>query len=384
MFRISFFQVNQLVSKTRNAFRARDLFLHDGASLRRVHLSARAQAIGASVASATIGLSLFATAQIAGAAPMITAALAHDTQVSQMQHKVAAMQADLAGLKVEAAAHAARVDQKQAFLAAILTGEGSPVMPASATDTTTMAAPVTAPLQAVESRQTVMAAQVMAIVDARYAATTASFRKMGITPRQAKGRTVSAMGGPFEPVDTTATKGVADPQFRALFQSWKRLDRLQQGTIAIPSSMPVQSMTFTSGFGVRSDPFRGSAAMHAGVDMPGPTGTNIYATADGIVARSEWSGGYGNLVEIDHGRGIQTRYGHLSSSVVHAGQRVKRGELIARMGSTGRSTGSHLHYEVRLDGHAVNPMPFLQSASYLAAIPIRSSNKQLAMGGPAQ
>lgn len=384
MFRMTFLELSELASKARNAFRARDLFLHDGSSLRRIHLSARAQALGASVISATIGLSLFATAQIAGATPIVTAALAHDAQVSQMQHKVAAMQSDLAKLKIEAAAHAARIDQKQAFLTAILTGKGSPIMPASANSATATAGSINAPLRAVEGRQTAMAALTMAVVDAQYAATTASLRKMGIAPRQLKGRDVSAMGGPFEPIDTTASKGQADPQFRALFQSWKRLDRLQQGTIAIPSLKPVQTMTFTSGFGVRSDPFRGSAAMHAGVDMPGPMGTNVYATADGIVARSEWSGGYGNLVEIDHGRGIQTRYGHLSASLVHAGQRVKRGDLIARMGSTGRSTGSHLHYEVRLDGHAVNPMPFLQSATYLAAIPARSGNKQLAMGGPAQ
>lgn len=384
MFRTSFSEISGLVSKARNAFRARDVFLHDGSTLRRIHISARAQALGASVASATIGLSIFAAAQITGAAPMITTALAHDAQLSRMQHQVAAMKTDMAALSHEAAAHAARIDQRQAFLTAILTGKGNPVLPASAGAPTAMAAPIIAPLKAAESRQTALASQAMTVVEARYAATAASLRKMGIAPRQLKGRDVSAMGGPFEPIDTTATKGQADPQFRALFQSWKRLDQLQRGTIAIPSLKPVEMMTFTSGFGVRSDPFRGSAAMHAGVDMPGPMGTSVYATADGVVSRSEWSGGYGNLVEIDHGRGIQTRYGHLSASLVHAGQRVKRGDLIARMGSTGRSTGSHLHYEVRLDGHAVNPMPFLQSATYLAAIPARSGNKQLAMGGPAQ
>ncbi|MBA3895910.1 MAG: M23 family metallopeptidase, partial [Sphingomonadaceae bacterium] len=156
----------------------------------------------------------------------------------------------------------------------------------------------------------------------------------------------------------------------------------QQGIVAIPSQRPVDVVTFTSGFGVRTDPFRGGAAMHAGVDMPGPIGTSIYATADGIVGRAEWANGYGNLVELEHGRGIQTRYGHLSAILVQPGQRVKRGQLIARMGSTGRSTGSHLHYEVRLDGHAVNPMPFLQSANYLTAMNARAGTK-VAMGGPA-
>ena len=109
--------------------------------------------------------------------------------------------------------------------------------------------------------------------------------------------------------------------------------------------------------------------MHAGIDLAGPIGTPIYATADGIVSDAGCnSGGYGNLVKIDHGRGIETRYGHLSAILVSAGQRVARGQQIGRMGSTGRSTGSHLHYEVRIDGRAVNPIPFMKSTDYLLAM----------------
>jgi len=122
--------------------------------------------------------------------------------------------------------------------------------------------------------------------------------------------------------------------------------------------------------------------MHRGVDLAGPVGTPIYAAADGIVDRAGWANGYGNLVEIDHGKAIQTRYGHLSAILVSPGQRVHRGDLIARMGSTGRSTGSHLHYEVRLDGHAVNPVPFLQSSDYMLAVQKRAGQAEMAMGGP--
>jgi murein DD-endopeptidase MepM/ murein hydrolase activator NlpD len=107
--------------------------------------------------------------------------------------------------------------------------------------------------------------------------------------------------------------------------------------------------------------------MHAGVDIPGPVGTPIYATADGMISNADRRGGYGNMVEINHGKGIATRYGHLSKILVADGQRVTRGQLIALMGSTGRSTGPHLHYEVRIDGHAVNPIPFLTTADYLLA-----------------
>ena len=380
----SLFADGGLVSRVRRTFRARDIFVHDGSTLRRIHISSRVQTVGASVATAAIGLSLFATAQIAGATPMIAAAVTRSVEVSRMQHQVATMQSQMAALKHVAAAHAARLEQRQAFLAAIVTGKGNPVMPASAPmDSTAMAEPIVAPFKAVEGHQNALAAQAVAMVEARYQATTDSLHKLGVAPNQLNSAKMPAMGGPYEPVDGTTAKAQPDPTFRALFQSWKRLDALQQGMIAIPSQRPVDSVTFTSGFGVRSDPFRGSAAMHAGVDIPGPIGSNIYATADGVVGRSEWAGGYGNLVEIDHGRGIQTRYGHLSASLVQPGQRVKRGQLIARMGSTGRSTGSHLHYEVRLDGHAVNPMPFLQSATYLASMPART-NASAAMGGPDQ
>ena len=173
-----------------------------------------------------------------------------------------------------------------------------------------------------------------------------------------------------------------DSRFHALFLSWKKTDtRSAVGNIAVPSSKPVNAANYTSGFGVRSDPFRGSAAMHAGIDLAGPLGTPVYATADGVVDRAEWSGGYGNMVEIDHGRGIQTRFGHLSRILVQAGQHIRRGMVIALMGSTGRSTGSHLHYEVRIDGHAVNPVPFLQSADYVTAMEARTA-ATLAQGGP--
>lgn len=200
------------------------------------------------------------------------------------------------------------------------------------------------------------------------------------TPKAASAATMAkpGVGGPME----VAPK--ADPQFRAMFNSWKRLDAEQPNLVAIPSAKPVNlGISLSSGFGVRSDPFRGGAAMHSGVDIPGPVGTPIYATADGIVGRSGWVGGYGNLVELDHGKGIQTRYGHLSSIIVAAGTRVKRGQLIGLMGSTGRSTGSHLHYEVRLDGRAVNPTPFLRTDGYLLAMERRASGN-VALGGPSK
>ena len=200
-----------------------------------------------------------------------------------------------------------------------------------------------------------------------------------------------ATGGPFEAAASVtgdvATANTADTangaQYRALFQTWKKLDTVETTVIAIPSAQPVANVHFTSNFGVRSDPFRGVAAMHSGVDSPGPLGTPVYATADGMVARAERSGGYGNLVEVNHGKGIETRYGHLSKILVAPNTKVVRGQLIGLMGSTGRSTGSHLHYEVRIEGRAVNPMPYLQVAdTMLASQDGAMKAQQVAVGGP--
>jgi murein DD-endopeptidase MepM/ murein hydrolase activator NlpD len=189
---------------------------------------------------------------------------------------------------------------------------------------------------------------------------------------------------------TAASAETADAEYKALFQSWKKMDAVgqgapaDQGSMSVPSIKPVQNLQFTSVYGVRSDPFRGTAAMHAGVDIPGPVGTPIYATADGVVGRSGWVGGYGNLVELEHGRGLQTRYGHLSKITVAPGTRVTRGQVIGLMGSTGRSTGSHLHYEVRMDGRAVNPVPYLDSAQYASNMKqrVNAMSAPIALGGP--
>jgi murein DD-endopeptidase MepM/ murein hydrolase activator NlpD len=244
-------------------------------------------------------------------------------------------------------------------------------------------APSNADVARMERELASMQADVAVIKEAaqrRYQFTAREVRRLGLDPSRLQAAT--GVGGPFEPVEAVRA---ADPNFKALFNSWTRLDQLEQGTVAIPSAEPVHGTNFTSGYGVRSDPFKGRAAMHAGIDLAGAIGTPIYATADGIVGRSEWnSGGYGNLVELDHGHGIQTRYGHLSKSLVSAGQKVRRGDMIALMGSTGRSTGSHLHYEVRIDGKAVNPVPFLQSTSYLQSVQQRAAAAtRIAIGGPA-
>jgi murein DD-endopeptidase MepM/ murein hydrolase activator NlpD len=177
----------------------------------------------------------------------------------------------------------------------------------------------------------------------------------------------------------TSALGPADVGFSNLFTSLQRLDGQAKASNNIPSGRPVAKLSLTSNFGVRSDPFNGGARMHKGIDIPGPTGTPIYATADGIVSRAGWASGYGNLVQISHGGGMETRYGHMSKLIVAANSYVHRGQLIGLMGSTGRSTGSHLHYEVRVDGQAINPIPFVAGPDYLVAM---NTKPPVAMGGP--
>lgn len=130
----------------------------------------------------------------------------------------------------------------------------------------------------------------------------------------------------------------------------------------LPSLWPVNGRLM-GGYGVRSDPFSGEGAMHTGVDISAPQGTAVHVTADGIVIHAGWNGGYGRCVIVDHGNNYQTWYAHLSRMDVIEGQEIRQGEVLGAVGTTGRSTGSHLHYEVRIGSTPVNPYRFLQRAS---------------------
>ncbi|GMN03401.1 M23 family metallopeptidase [Erythrobacter sp. MTPC3] len=156
-----------------------------------------------------------------------------------------------------------------------------------------------------------------------------------------------------------------DPRFRQLFASWSALDSagpgspMEQPTVAVPSRMPLAGARMTSDYGMRNHPVLRKRARHNGVDLAAPTGTPIYATADGVIGRADWFSSYGLYISIDHGADLETRYAHMSRLAVAAGEYVQKGDVIGYVGSTGRSTGPHLHYEVRVDGVAVNPIPYM-------------------------
>nr|WP_217359279.1 M23 family metallopeptidase [Ruegeria arenilitoris] len=179
-------------------------------------------------------------------------------------------------------------------------------------------------------------------------------------------RGYSGMGGPLTPISfSTRGEDLTPDEIRAnvLLQQMDQLNLYRIAAEKAPFANPVSSVVrFTSGFGTRRDPKTGGRRMHNGVDFAGPQGTDIFATADGVVTHAGWQSGFGRMVKIRHAFGIETLYAHNTKIRVKVGQRVSRGEHIADMGSTGRSTGTHLHYEVRVNGKPVNPMTYIKAA----------------------
>ncbi|MEM0921802.1 MAG: DUF5930 domain-containing protein [Pseudomonadota bacterium] len=176
-------------------------------------------------------------------------------------------------------------------------------------------------------------------------------------------RDYSGAGGLFEPVEEgDQAEFEADARIAALMSDLERVNLMRLAADRLPFGRPTVGARLTSGFGLRRDPFRGRTAMHNGVDFAAPRGTPIFATANGVVTFSGRQRGYGIVVKIKHAFGFETLYAHLSRSRVKVGDHVERGDRIADMGSTGRSTGTHLHYEIRIDKEPVNPAKFIEAA----------------------
>ncbi|WP_171240593.1 DUF5930 domain-containing protein [Ruegeria sp. HKCCA5491] len=195
------------------------------------------------------------------------------------------------------------------------------------------------------------------------------FRKAGMpTDRiiEEVRRGYSGMGGPLTPISfSTRGEELTPDEIRAntLLQQMDQLNLYRIAAEKAPFASPVNAVVrFTSGYGTRRDPKTGGRRMHNGADFAGAHGTDIFATADGVVTHAGWQSGFGRLVKIKHAFGIETLYAHNTKIKVKVGQRVSRGDHIADMGSTGRSTGTHLHYEVRVNGKPVNPMTYIKAA----------------------
>ena len=182
------------------------------------------------------------------------------------------------------------------------------------------------------------------------------------------GKSDSAMGGPFIPLKLDPSASPFERELSRAQDAVVTLDRARRALPFLPLRKPMPGAPdVTSGFGYRLDPFLGRAALHSGIDFRGDYGSAIRATAGGLVVTAGMNGGYGNMVEIDHGNGLSTRYAHMSAISVTEGMTITTGTIVGRLGSTGRSTGPHLHYEVRVNDDAIDPLRFLKAGRQLAA-----------------
>lgn len=355
-----------LWSRFKGLFPDHELHIRSGGKLRFFRISSKLQirvvsiaALGAfawlAVTLAMVGL------QVKGASDRI-ALDEREQQVTQTEARVAAYRGSVED-------QVARVEQRQAVLDALIRrhfgnleiedGEAGTAEDSPDADETGVGIPEAAALQALEQHQVAFARALRGAVEARTRQTAEAIREFGLDPRVMSRQ---AQGGPLQPIRTVMTlNGAIDSEIADLEIALNRLAVMEISLRAIPSAKPTAYGSMSSPFGLRRDPFTRGRAMHSGIDFRGSTGQGILATGPGRVSFAGWKGGYGRTIEIDHGAGVITRYAHLSGLNVRVGEQVDRGDRIGRMGSSGRSTATHLHYEVRINGRAVNPRPLLEA-----------------------
>ena len=223
--------------------------------------------------------------------------------------------------------------------------------------------PAASELAKFEARQLAFAKKLTRAAQKRTEEAEMAIRNFGLNPDKLAANLGDgdAMGGPLIPLFDSDDD--IHPTLERLSNALQRMDTLERTLLAIPSAMPANILNMSSNYGYRRDPFTGAGSMHNGIDFKGPHAEPILAAATGTVTHAGWQSGYGKTVEITHGNGLMTRYAHLSRINVTTGQKVEQGLQVGAMGSTGRSTGTHLHFEVRLNGRAINPRPFLETNS---------------------
>jgi murein DD-endopeptidase MepM/ murein hydrolase activator NlpD len=356
----------------RRWFPDREFFMRSQGQVRFIRISSRVQIAAAAAAVALLagwGVSMGAMAwsQYRAQADRATL-LEREARVAKSEERLDAYGSDLEGVKDD-------LVKRQEFLEAMVpmlpddvradeTVSNSSDEAAKTIDKVGALLPQARGLAEIEARQLAFAERLTRYADRRAMRAEQAIRTLGLDPRtMLRNADRQAMGGPLEILATSAN-GDIDPRFERLGLSLARMAALEQSLDGIPQVSPASRLQtqLSSGFGYRRDPFTSRAAMHSGLDFKGPVGAPIFAAAEGRIRFVGRKQGYGNVVEIDHGNGVMTRYAHLSRFAAKAGQPVEAGEVIAALGNTGRSTGPHLHFEVRINDRAVNPRPFLEKA----------------------
>ena len=363
------------MARMRGWFPEREFIMRSEGHVRFVRISSRVQMTAAGIVAGLLIVWVMTMAAVA-IRPLLeqrynSALLNREAKVTSAENRIAAYRKDVEDVAEDLARRQAFIEQMVKTHVGDLPADaraGETVSDSRAEASKTVrkvsaVAPEAVPLARLEADQLAFAERLTRFADRKSAAAEAAMRRLGLNPKRmiATLDDRSAMGGPLIAL-LPSTERSFDPRFRRLGLSLARMDALQRGLQGIPQVIPAASKHISSGFGYRTDPINGGPAFHAGLDFKGPTGAPIYAAARGKIVFAGRHAGYGNSVEIDHGNGLRTRYAHMSAFRARVGESVRAGQLIGAVGSTGRSTGPHLHFEVRLNGQPINPRPLLEVA----------------------
>ena len=361
-------------ARLRTWFHDREFFMRSQGQVRFIRFSARAQMIAAAAVAALLVVWLVTMAGMAVSQYISTrdrlALLDREAKVASSESRVASYRRGLDGV-------ASDLEKRQDFIEKMVgtlpsdvrsgeTVSDSSTAAAQTIDKVSAAVPEAAGLARLEARQLAFVERMTRFADRRSADAAARIRKLGLNPGVMLARLDSkaAMGGPLMKL-ATAADGSLDPRFQRFGLSLARMEALERGLLSIPQVSPTAAPYVSSSYGYRADPFTGGGAFHAGLDFPAHMGAPIYAAARGTVSFVGQKQGYGNVIEVTHGNGLMTRYAHMSGFRAQVGQAVGAGEQIGLVGNTGRSTGPHLHFEVRINDQPVNPRPFLEALPHV-------------------
>lgn len=355
-------------------FPDREFFMRSQGQVRFIKVSSRIQIAGATFVVAissfwAVSMAVMAVSQYTSQSARM-ALLQREAKVESAESRLNAYRDDLDGTVVEIDSRMDFIEQATETLDLPVVEPGDGTVSDSSDEAAETVAkvgaavPEAAELAKIEARQLAYVESLTRYADIRSARAASAIRQLGLNPDLMLRASRLAVGGPLELLSTNRD-GSLDPRFERLGLSLARMEALEHSLDGIPQFLPAARWSISSGFGYRRDPFTGRAAMHPGLDFRAGYGSPIYAAARGTVTFVGRKTGYGNVVEISHGNGLMTRYGHMSAFRAKVGQDVAAGDVIGAIGSTGRSTGPHLHFEVRVNDRAVNPRPFLEKAPHV-------------------
>ena len=364
-----------LLERVRGWFPDREFFMRSNGHVRFIRLSAQFQM---RVAGAIAGAIFLWAAMMAWM--VIGQAIAAYNQVSLLEREAAVATAEsrVAQYRSGLGTVASDLAKRQDFIEKSVEGAIGPLPRTAPSGTVSdsteeagktvrkisMILPEATGLAQVEARQLAFIEALTRFADTRAARAETAIRRLGLNPATIAASDRSAMGGPLIPM-MTGPGNTLDPRFARFGASLARMNAMEQALVRIPNTLPASLEYISSGFGYRVDPFTGGGAFHAGLDFRGPIGAPILAAAAGSVSFTGVKQGYGNCVEISHGNGLLTRYAHMSRIAARVGESVGPGAVIGAIGSTGRSTGPHLHFEVRISDRPVDPRPFLEAMPHV-------------------